>query len=143
MVGFALLLMSNAALADTTSIQGAVTGTDGKRLANAEIRADRLDAKVAAVLMKTDAKGQYVFQALPVGTYAITASGKGITFRTNVKTRSGGLAKVDFDFRAPANNKNIAQKPASSPATAIQNPDLSRMQGRMGGNINNMSFPGH
>ena len=142
-VGCALLFLSNAALADTSSIQGTVTGTDGKRLANAEVRADRLDTKAPAVLMKTDAKGQYAFHAIPVGAYAITASGKGIKSRANVKTHSRGLTTVDFDFRTSANNTNVAQKPASSPTTVIQNPDLNRMQGRVGGNINNMSFPGH
>jgi hypothetical protein len=143
-VSVALLFLCGSARADNSSIQGTVIGTDGKRLAGAEVRAERLDAKGAVVLTKTDAKGQFAFKVVPAGAYAVTAIVNNVPkSRANVKTRSGGLARVDFDLRLSAKGKNIAGKPSTNPEGAIQNDDLSRIQGRVGGNINNMSFPGH
>ena len=148
-VGFALLFLGSVALAGNSSIQGTVIGTDGKYLAGAEIRAERLDSSsrtgaMAAVLTKTDAKGQYVLKDLPVGAYAITAIVKNVPrSRATIKTLSGG-ARVNFDLRLAANNKNMQPaKSSANPANSSDTDNLSRMQGRMGGNINSMSFPGH
>ena len=50
--------------------------------------------------IETDAKGRYVFRALPAGAYAITAYVESIPkSRASVKTRNDGWAKVDFDLR--------------------------------------------
>src|ERR1700736_5585094 len=120
-VSIALLFLCSSARADNCSIQGTVTGTDGNRLAGAEVRAERLDARMAVVLTKTDAKGQYVFKVVPAGAYAVTAIVNSVPkSRTNVKTRSGGLARVDFDLRLPAKGKNIAGNPSTNPEAAIQ-----------------------
>lgn len=86
--------------ADNKSIEGTVTGADGKPFANGEVRAQRLDAKAEPAVTKTDAKGRYVFRALPVGAYAITAYVDSVgKSRASVKTRADGWAKVDFDLR--------------------------------------------
>jgi len=86
--------------AENKSIEGTVTGTDGKPFANGEVRAQRLDAKAEPAVTKTDAKGRYVFRALPAGAYAITAYVESIPkSRASVKTRNDGWAKVDFDLR--------------------------------------------
>jgi hypothetical protein len=139
-VSVALLLLCSSAWADNKSIQGTVTGSDGKPVVDAEVRAERTDAKAAASLTKTDTKGQYTFRGLPAGAYAITAIVKsGAKSRADVRTRNTGWLKVDFNVRTSANGKEVAKKPANNPATD----DLSRMQGKAGGNINNMSFPGH
>jgi hypothetical protein len=147
LVVFALLFTSGSAWADNKSIQGTVIGSDGNRLAGAEMRAERLDAKTAAAQTKTDAKGQYVFKGLPAGAYAITAIVKNVPkSRASVRTRSDGWARVDFDLRMRANDPSIkkqASKQTTSPVDAIGSDDVSRMQRSMGGNINNMSFPGH
>ena len=95
---FAFILGSVSA--DNKSIEGTVTGTDGKPFANGEIRAQRLDAKAEPAVTKTDAKGRYVFRALPAGAYAVTAYVESVPkSRASVKTRSDGWAKVDFDLR--------------------------------------------
>jgi hypothetical protein len=58
--------------ADTNSVQGLITGTDGKPLAHVEVRADRTDAAGKRVVTKTDANGHYRFASLPTGKYSIT-----------------------------------------------------------------------
>jgi hypothetical protein len=86
--------------ADNKSIEGTVTASDGKPFANGEIRAQRLDAKAEPATTKTDAHGHYAFRGLPAGAYAITAYVQAVPkSRANVKTRSDGWAKVDFDLR--------------------------------------------
>jgi Carboxypeptidase regulatory-like domain len=105
---FAVLFAAGSAWADNKSIQGTVTGADGKPLVGADVRAERLDAKAPPTLTKTDAKGQYIFKALPVGAYAITAIVKSVPrMRASVRTRSDGWAKVDFDLRITPDSKSI------------------------------------
>ncbi|HEY4283286.1 MAG TPA: carboxypeptidase-like regulatory domain-containing protein [Chthoniobacterales bacterium] len=143
-VGFAALFLCGSARADSKSIQGTVTGIDGKPLIDTGIWAERLDAQANPAVTKTYAKGQYTFSNLPVGVYQVVVTVKGIPkSRVKIKTRTNGWVKVDFDLRASANDKSVAQKPANSSINTIQTNDLNRMQGRVGANINNMSFPGH
>ena len=95
-----LLTESSLWAADTSSIQGTLIDTDGTVVKGAEIRAQRLDAKAKVASTKTDTRGHYVFNNLPVGTYAVTAYvGGSPQSRAKVQTRSGGWAKVDFDLR--------------------------------------------
>ena len=91
---------SSAAAADNRSIQGVLIAENGKPIAGAVIRAKRLDAKAKVVNTKTNNRGVYVFESLPVGLYEVTAYLNGYPqSRANVKTRSKGWAKVDFDLR--------------------------------------------
>lgn len=108
---FALILAWDSAWADTKSIQGTVIGTDGKPLADAVIRADRLDAKSKPATTKTDAQGHYVFKALPAGAYRLIASVKSVAkMHAMVKTSSDGWAKVEFDLRKRPNSPDIKKK---------------------------------
>src|SRR5437868_8721544 len=108
---FALILACGSIRADTKSIQGTVLGTDGKPLAGADVRAERLDAKDTPTLTKTDAQGRYTFNALPAGAYAVTAIVKSVPkSRALVQTRSDGWAKVDFDLRMKATDANIQKR---------------------------------
>jgi hypothetical protein len=108
LIGFALVLGTTSTWADNKSIQGTLLGLDGKPLAGAEIKAERLDAKTTPSVTKTDAQGRYLFRGLPVGAYALTAYVKNVPkSRGMVKTRSDGWAKVDFDLRTPANGPHI------------------------------------
>ena len=56
---FAFILAWNSASADTKAIQGTLVGIDGKPVAGAEIRANRLDTKTPPATTKTDAQGRY------------------------------------------------------------------------------------
>mgnify|MGYP003949142923 CR=1 FL=1 len=58
--------------ADTNSVQGLITGADGKPIAHAEVVAQRTDAAAKGVVTKTDANGRYKFASLPAGKYSIS-----------------------------------------------------------------------
>jgi|ERR1700731_484766 len=104
----ACVAIASSAWAENKSIQGTVIGNDGNPLAGADVRAERLDAKMTPALTKTDAKGQYIFKGLPVGAYAITTIVKSVPkSRASVRTRSDGWAKVDFDLRITPDSKSI------------------------------------
>src|SRR5436309_15214920 len=102
-VSLGVLCLCGSLLAESKSFQGTVIGTDGKPLAGAVVRAERLDAKTAPVLTSTDAKGQYVFKGLPAGAYSVIAIVKNVPkSRAAVRTQSNGWARVDFDLRKGA-----------------------------------------
>ena len=117
-----------------------VTGSDGKPLTGAVVRAERLDIKTAPVTAKTDMKGQYTFNGLSVGVYAVTVTVRAVPKSSGkIKTTNKGWVRVDFDLRSSANGGQRSNN-ATSP---MANDDLRRAQQSLGGNINNMSFPGH
>jgi hypothetical protein len=164
----AFVVACSSVRADTKAIQGTVIGTDGKPLAGANVRADRLDQKgQPPAVTKTDTQGHYVFKALPVGAYAIIAAIKGVPkSRAMVKTRADGWAKVDFDLRIKSNDPSIKKKyvwvngepgshigghwvevdqanmPSTSAVDTVNEDDVRRMQRGMQQNTN-MTFPGH
>ena len=164
---FAFTLAVSSTFADTKAIEGTLLGKDGKPVAGADIRADRLDTKTPPAMTKTDAQGRYVFKVLPVGAYKITAFIKEVPkMHAEVKTRADGWAKVDFDLRTPANGTTMkkrfvwvpgepgshiggkwvevdqANMPSASNVEVIGQDDVNRMQ--RGTQINtNASMPGH
>jgi Carboxypeptidase regulatory-like domain len=96
-LGFAF----HGALADGLAIRGNVTGTDGKPLAGAELRAERIDGKAPVVMTKTDAKGRYAFKGLMLGAYKVTAIINHVPKSyAAIRTRESNWVRVDFDFAA-------------------------------------------
>ena len=66
---------------DTNSVQGQITGDDGKPVAHVDVQAQRTDAAGKRIVTKTDANGYYKFAALPAGKYSIsvvTEAGSGV-----------------------------------------------------------------
>jgi hypothetical protein len=102
----ALGLMAASASAQNSSIRGAVKGMDGKPLAGAQVKIERTDAKARAVTVNSDAKGNYVANGVPAGTFKVTAYSK-----TNAKevgginTKSGSSVTVDLNLSTKSNNK--------------------------------------
>ena len=162
----ASLLVGTSVWAGTKSIQGTLVGMDGKPIAGAEIRADRLDAKTERTVTQTDAQGHYTFRALPAGAYAVTAVVKSVAkSRAMVRTRDDGWAKVDFDLRTRPDSPNIKKKyvwvkgepgshiggrwievdqanqPTTSAVDVVGTDDVRRMQRDMRIN-NNVAMPG-
>jgi len=99
-------LMAASASAQNCSVRGLVKGMDGKPLAGAQVKIERVDAKAKAINTNADAKGNYVANGLPVGTFKVTASSK-----TNAKeiggitTKSGSAVTVDVNLSVKSNNK--------------------------------------
>jgi hypothetical protein len=99
-----VLLAGGSSLAsDRTAFQGTLIGENGKPSGGAEIRAERVDAKAKAVVAITKPNGRFYFIGLAPGAYSITAYVDGVAMsRANVRTRSDGWVKVDFDLRLNA-----------------------------------------
>ena len=99
-------LMAANASAQNSSIRGSVKNMDGKPLVGAQVKIERTDAKARAINTNADAKGNYVANGLPVGTFKVTAYSK-----TNAKeiggitSKSGSAVTVDVNLSVKSNNK--------------------------------------
>ena len=90
------------------SVQVDVKGLDGKPVNGAEVRIET--AKAGALSVKTDQKGRYVFNNLPVGLYKVTALvNKVPTAPANVRAISEGPVRVEFNLKAIAAGKKPKQ----------------------------------
>ena len=90
------------------SVQVDVKGLDGKPVNGAEVRIET--AKAGALSVKTDQKGRYVFKNLPAGLYKVTMLvNKVPTALDNVRARSEGPVRVEFNLKAIAAGKNPKQ----------------------------------
>jgi hypothetical protein len=90
------------------SVQVDVKGLDGNPVNGAEVRIET--AKAGALSVKTDQKGRYVFQNLPVGLYKVTALvNKVPTAPANVRALSEGPVRVEFNLKAIAAGKKAKQ----------------------------------
>lgn len=105
-----LLLASSSSWA--AAIQGDVKGPDGKGIKGADVRMERKDKKTAPVAVKTDQRGHYAFMNLDLGTYAlrVSANGMAATSSDNVKARSDGAVRVDFNLKNQAGNVATSAK---------------------------------
>src|SRR5438045_2069059 len=88
-----------SARADGLAIKGQVKGTDGRPLAGAEVRAQRVDTKGPVLVTKTDAKGEYTFRKLDLAQYALTSVINNKTQQVaSIKSRPTAWVRVDFDW---------------------------------------------
>jgi tetratricopeptide (TPR) repeat protein len=97
--GMAFLAVN--ALAQITTIEGIVKGTDGKPVQGAEVHITRTDIK-GNYKTKTDKKGHYLYMGLPMGMYdiEIMVDGKTADKQTKIKTSPGDPIPVNFDLAA-------------------------------------------
>jgi hypothetical protein len=104
LVLLSLILIGGRAYAgDGLAIRGLVKGTDGKALAGAEVRAQRLDGKGPVAVATTNAKGEYVFRGLTLAAYKVTAViNKVPKSVASINTRATAGVRVDFDLGAKA-----------------------------------------
>jgi tetratricopeptide (TPR) repeat protein len=112
-VSFAgLLFVAITSFAQITAVEGVVKGLDGKPLQGAVIQFLRLDIK-GTYKVKTDKKGHYIYNGLPVGTFTLSCEvdGKEVDKVANVKTRPGDPLVMDFDL-AKANGGDAAMQAA-------------------------------
>jgi hypothetical protein len=92
----------------SAGVQVDVKGLDGKALNGAEVRID--GGTGVALSAKTDQKGRYVFKNLGAGLYRVTVFvNKVPTSLGNVKARSEGPVRVEFNLKAIAAGKKPRQ----------------------------------
>ena len=107
LLSLSLAVVGQNARAEGNAIRGSVKGTDGKALAGAEVRAERLDAKGPVVVATTNAKGEYNFKGLTPGKYkVVTVLNKRPVSQAAIATSTTAAVRVDFDLTA----KKVAGK---------------------------------
>jgi hypothetical protein len=99
-----ILALPGILSAQTSSVEGNVTGTDGRALRDAEIRFEEKAKQISPIISRTDVNGNYT-AALPKGVYkmSLTTAGKGsasITIRA-----TGANSRIDFDLRPSAEKR--------------------------------------
>jgi tetratricopeptide (TPR) repeat protein len=123
-----LLFLAFTAFAQITAIEGVVKDGDGKPVQGAVINIVRTDIK-GNYHVKTDKKGHYIYNGLPMGTYNLSCevNGKEIDKVNNVKTRPGDPLEMNFDGKKAAAESNAQQQAMQQ---AMQTGQLSKDQER-------------
>jgi tetratricopeptide (TPR) repeat protein len=119
----ATFFLALAAFAQISAMEGDVKGPDGKPLQGAVIKIVRTDIK-GSYTVKTDKKGHYFYNGLPLGVYNVTVEvgGKEADGVNGVRTRLGDPVAVPFDLEKKANEgaaKNAAIQQAASSGAPI------------------------
>jgi tetratricopeptide (TPR) repeat protein len=114
----ASFFLALASFAQITAMEGDVKGEDGKPLQGAVIKILRTDIK-GSYTVKTDKKGHFFYNGLPIGTYNITVEvgGKEADGVNGVHTRLGDPVAVPFDLETKAKAR-AAQSVAVQQAAA-------------------------
>jgi len=118
-VSLSIALIAQSA---TGSLSGTVKDASGAAVANATISAKNSDSG-QVTQVQTDAQGAYRFEALPTGSYELSASGKGLTaapvsivVTSNPETEDlslgggSGLSMSDLGFSKEQTQSNPAEQ---------------------------------
>jgi tetratricopeptide (TPR) repeat protein len=116
LLAITILLFSGAAFAQISAIEGDVKGADGQPVKGAQILIEREDMKGTYKGAKTDKKGHYIYNGLPLGTYkvSVVVDGKTQDFVEHVRTRLGDPTEVPFDLKKQADQQAAVQKAAET-----------------------------
>src|SRR5689334_22879323 len=102
-VAAGIAFLAGTALAQITTIEGDVKGTDGNPVEKAEVKIVRTDIK-GAYSTKTNKKGHYIYMGLPIGTYnlSVFVDGKQMDQVNGIRTSPGDPKPVNFDLQQSA-----------------------------------------
>ena len=116
-----LLFFGFTSLAQITAIEGDVKGDEGKPLVGAVVKIDRYDI-TAHYKTKTDKKGHYFYNGLPLGNYNVTieVDGKDVDQTKGVRSRLGDPTNVSFDLQASKKSREAAQAALQQAASGGQ-----------------------
>ena len=101
-VGFVGVVLSVAtAWAGPSAIQGVVKDAKGQAIKGADVRIESKDGRQKFNTVKTDAKGRYITDGLPVGVYRVTLVVNGAVKAsiTNTKTKADQTTQLNFDLK--------------------------------------------
>jgi tetratricopeptide (TPR) repeat protein len=127
--GFCFLLFAGAAWAQITAIEGDVKGADGQMLKGAQILIERQDMKGTYKGAKTDKKGHYIYNGLPLGgtyTVSVVVDGQTVDQQKGIKPGLGDPTPVNFELKPPQQAQQAAA-PGAAP-TAEQERGMSKEQ---------------
>jgi tetratricopeptide (TPR) repeat protein len=114
---FCFLMFTGASWAQFTAIEGDVKGPDGKPLVGAQILIEREDMKGTFKGAKTDKKGHYIYNGLPVGgtfTVSIFVDGQKRDSVSHQRVPLGNPLPVNFDLKAAVEEQKSIQKTLES-----------------------------
>src|SRR5271165_6597512 len=113
---FSFLLATGSAFAQISAIEGVVKGADGQPIQKAEILIERKDMKGTYKGAKTDKKGHFIYNGLPLGKYrvSILIDGQEKDFTEGVQTKLGDPTEVNFDLKKSAEQQAQLAKAADS-----------------------------
>ena len=111
LIGFVLSVAT--AWAGPSAIQGVVKDAKGQAIKGADVRIESKDSRQKFNTAKTDAKGRYISEGLPVGVYHVTlvVNGAMKASITNTKTKADQTTQLNFDLKpVPAAQASAEQK---------------------------------
>jgi tetratricopeptide (TPR) repeat protein len=113
---FSFSLFGGSAWAQISAIEGDVKDPDGQPLKGVSILIERKDMKGTYKGAKTDKKGHYIYNGLPLGLYKVSVLIDNQVRDTvdNVKTQLGEPKVVDFDLKKTAQQAQDLQKAAET-----------------------------
>ncbi len=119
------ILFAGAAFAQISAIEGDVIGPDGQPVKGAQILIEREDMKGTYKGAKSDKKGHYIYNGLPLGLYKVSVivDGKTLDSVDKVKTSLGDPKEVNFDLKAQAQQQAAQQKAVQ---TGTLTPEMER-----------------
>jgi tetratricopeptide (TPR) repeat protein len=122
---FCFLLFAGAASAQISAIEGQVTATDGTPAVGAKILIEREDMKGVYKGAKTDKKGHYIYNGLPLGTYTVSVfvGEEKKDFVQHLRTQLGDPTPCNFDLKKTMEANQATQK-------AVQTGNLTKEQER-------------
>jgi len=108
-----LVLSVATAWAGPSAIQGVVKDAKGQAIKGADVQIASKDGKQQFNTVKTDAKGRYISESLPVGIYRVTLVVNGAVKAsiTNTKAKADQTTQLNFDLKpVPAAQTSAGQK---------------------------------
>jgi hypothetical protein len=99
-----LFIFSATVSAQTSSVEGNVTGTDGRPLKDAEIRFEQKARQPSPIISRTDANGHYT-ATLRRGVYKMSLAERGAVKASITVKATGFNSRIDFDLRPSAEKK--------------------------------------
>jgi tetratricopeptide (TPR) repeat protein len=113
---FCLLLFAGSATAQISAIEGQVTNTDGTPAPGAKILIEREDMKGVYKGAKTDKKGHYIYNGLPLGTYTVSVfiGEEKRDFVQHIRTQLGDPVPCNFDLKKTMEANQANQKAAET-----------------------------
>ena len=125
------ILCAGSVWGQISAIEGDVKDENGQAVKGAEILIERKDMKGTYKGAKTDKKGHYIYNGLPLGTYKVSLIVNGQTRDSvdNVRTKLGDPTPINFDMKASVQAQQAMQKAAESgQLTKEQERGLSKEQ---------------
>ncbi len=122
---FCFLLFAGAASAQISAIEGQVTNTDGTPAVGAKILIEREDMKGVYKGAKTDKKGHYIYNGLPLGTYTVSVfiGEDKKDYVQHLRTQLGDPTPCNFDLKKTEEANKATQK-------AVETGNLTKEQER-------------